>query len=539
MSSGPFGGLAGIAEGTISQAAGFGLGVALANALVPLATQLRQEAYALDPIVAPDAAMLAAGVAQGQVSETKAREWAKEHGIGDDAFTALVNIANTGPALGEAMQAWRRGLLTEREFETALQRHAIEPQWWDSLKALRAVPLEPAQIATAIHRNIMQGADLIVTSPPTAPGKVPQVPQSTLDPVEQAAWSGYSQEKLRVLVGITGLPPGLHEMLGLWNRGVVTADDVKRAVAQSNLRNEYMDVVLALARQLLTPHEYAELVIRGWISPAQGAAGAAQHGMTAEDFHLLSQMIGRPIPVRQVTTGLARGGTYDGDRAHIPEAYLRSLEEGNLRPEWYSLAYANRYTLPSYFVVRGMVQDGSVTVKEAATIFEQEGWPPALATKAAESFTKGAASQAKRLTSSELLTEYEGGFLDRAALVKRLEDLGYAPAEAEAYAELGDARRVNSARTQRLGRIRTRYVGFHITEAEARVALNEVGMAESAREDLLADWTAEREVNETQLTQSQIVKAFKKGVWTRDATHSALVERGMSAADADVLLNEQ
>lgn len=534
-----FGGLENLATQTTETAIGFGLGVALANSLAPLATQLRQEAYSLDPIVAPDAAMLAAGVAQGQVNESEAKAWAAQHGIGGTAFDALVNIANTGPAVGQAMDAYRRGLLTDAQFETALQRAAIEPQWWNALKALKDRPLDPAEIAKAIHRGIIKGDGLLIASPPTAPGKVPAVPPSSLDPVVQAAWSGYSEEKLRILVGNAGLPPGLHEMLSLWNRGIVTKDDVQRAVAESNLRNEYQDVVLGLARQLLTPHEYAELVIRGWISVEEGAAGAAMHGMTQEDFGLLSKMIGRPIPIHQVTTGLARGGSFDGDRSHIPEAYLRSLQEGNLRPEWYSLAYANRYSLPSYFVVRGMVQDGSIKTDDAATIFEEAGWPPDLAKKAAASFSQGTASTAKKLTAAEWLTEYEGGYIERAELVAKIKALGYAPAEAEAYAELADARRAKSARNAVVQRIHTRYVGHKLTDQEAETDLAAQGVPEPAHRILLESWKAEREANVTRLTQAQIVKAFKKGVFDRPTTEEHLSDQGMDADDIKTLLDEQ
>src|SRR5690348_4449062 len=203
---------------TVSDAAGFAAGVATGPALAPVLQEVVNRAWAEHPVRPPDAGTLAAGVAQGQVDEAAAREWARERGFGGAQMDALIAIANVGPGMAEAFRLYWRGEIGEAGFRRALKRLGLEDEWIDDLWNVREQILDPAQIATAVHRNIMRDPSLIVTEPPTAAGKVPQVPESSLDPATEAAGSGIDHERLRVLVGITGLPLALGQMLDLLNR---------------------------------------------------------------------------------------------------------------------------------------------------------------------------------------------------------------------------------------------------------------------------------------------------------------------------------
>src|SRR5439155_25301160 len=139
------------------------------------------------PHRAPDVYQLAAGVAQRQVPLAGAGVWAHKQGISDDAFAALVNTANTGPPLGLAYQAWRRGDLDQAGFQGALNRAAIEPAWWPALRALKDERLDLGAIATAVHRGIMHDSGLLVTPVPGGGGNVPRIPVSPLDTIAEFA----------------------------------------------------------------------------------------------------------------------------------------------------------------------------------------------------------------------------------------------------------------------------------------------------------------------------------------------------------------
>ena len=534
----PLKGLEDLTGESAAAAVGFGLGVALSEALRPLATKIAYEAWATAPIRVPDPGTLAAGVAQGQVDEDAAREWAKNHGYDDEAFSALIDIANVGPAIGLAFEARRRGELTDAQLRTAFRRTGLEEQWDAAMLALVENRLDLGAIATAIHRGIMAGEGLIVREPPQTPGEVPHVPQSHLDATEEAAAHGIDPERLRILVGNTGLPPGLMEMLHLLNRHAVTEDDVRRAVAQSNLRNEYMDVVLELRRQLLTPHEYEEAALRGIITQDAADAGAELHGMTRGDARLLFETMGRPLAVRAITTGLARGGQLGGSYDDVPEPYRDAIRRSNIRPEYARLAYANRYTLPSTFVLRGMAQAGELNQQETETLLLQSGWQPALAAKVAARWAAGGAAGGKAETLAQVADEYEGGFATEAEYRASLEHLGYTGAAADRLVHLGDARRVKRYREKAIDAIGKAYVGFKLSDERALAELEELHVAGEAAELLLTVWSKQRLDTIRELTPAQIAKAYKHNLITRDVALEALEWEHYEPADAAILLDE-
>ena len=486
---------------TVSGSAAQAIGGAIRPTLDPLTQELANDTWPLHAVVPPDPYYVAAGVAQGQVAEDAARHWAEQQGYGSEQMSALIAVANTGPALGQAYAAWRRGQLTDTQFQRALKRQAIEDEWVDALMALKQEPLDPSTIANAVHRGIMRDSTLIVREPPTTAGKVEQVPPSSIDPVEEAAWNGINHERLRVEVGTTGLPPGLIQMLQLLNRGVVTEADVQRAVSQSNLRNEYMDVVLELRRHLLTPHEYEEAALRGIITQAEADAGAALSGMEKADAELLFQIMGRPLVVHQITTGLARGGTFGGTYGDVPEPYRDAIRRSNIRPEYARLAYANRYTLPSAFVLRSLVQSGDLTETEGRELLLGIGWPPDLAQKVAAKWAGGTGSS-------------------------------------------GDGH-LSKAQTQLWTTTHRSYIADETDDASATDALEAAGVAAGTIPQVLALWQHERTLRRKQLTPAQVKKAYANGVtnqdtgapFTRDDALAALVERGYSVQSANEFLD--
>lgn len=484
-------GLGDLAGKEAGEALAFGLGFALARVLEPAAAGLAQEAWSAAPIRAPDAGTMAEAAAQHKVDAGKAAGWAAEHGYGGEAFDALVAAATMGPALGQAFEAWRRSELDDGQFETALERLGIAAEWHAALKALRDHPLDPAEIAKAIHRGIMRGAGLLVAVPPETAGKVPAVPPSTLDPVTEAAWSGITEERLRILVGNAGLPPGIVQMLQLLNRDRITVDDFLRGVGESNMRNEWGDALLELRRHLLTPHEYAELALRGWLTTEEMHAGAALSGLEPADADLLFKMLGRPLAVRQIVTALARGGQYGGDYEGVPEPFNKALRESNVRPEWGNLAYHNRYTLPGAFVLRSMAQAGELSRDETEQLLLESGWPPDLAAKVSSRWAASSAGAGKQETKAELEAEYAGGYITETEYRAALELLGFTGHVQDLLVHLGDARRVASWREKAVAAIGKAEIGASFDPVKATAALAEIEVTGQAAELLVDLWGRE------------------------------------------------
>lgn len=531
-------GLAGIAEKSGEQALAFGLGLALGSSLEPAGVTLRQEAWGVDPIRAPDWRALAGAVAGGKVDEGAAAGWAKQQGLADERWDALIAAERVGPAFGQAMTAWRRGVLSDGDFTRALTRAGLEPEWFAAMRALKAERLDPGAIATAVHRGIMAGGGLIVREPPLGAGKIPHVAQSDLSAVDEFAAHGIDPERGRILVGNTGLPLALGEMLALLNRGEVTEDDVRRAIAQSNTRNEYMDVALELRRQLPTARDYLENALRGYRSLADALEGAALHGMTEADATMIYQNQGRPMAVRLITQALARGGKFKPEPGEITDPYEASIVEGSLKPAYYDLAKALRYTLPSAFVIRGLAQAKDISRDEAETLLLESGWEPTLAKKVAGQWATGGTGGGKAAAKAELGDEYEGGYITEAEYRAELAKLGYTGDELELEVNLGSARRLKRWREKIVDAIAAAYLGYRLDDTSASSELAEVNVTGEAATMLLHLWGIQRRDTVKLLTAAQVAKAFKKGLLAQDAALERLEELGYSASDAAILLQE-
>ena len=501
MATSPFGSIALPTQLFLS----FALGTAARPAVEPYAQSLANDAWLTHAVLPPDAIYLAQGVAQGQVAKADAYNWAKQQGFDTAQMDSMVAIANVGPQLGYAYQAWRRGQLSDSDFQTALRRTGLESYWYAAMEDLKHDRLDLGAIATAVHRGIMNDAGLLVTPVPTGSGNVPRIPVSPLDTLAEFEAQGIDPERARVLVADTGLPLSLGEMLQLYNRGEVTATDVRVSIAESNVRNEYMDVALNLARRLLTPHEYAEAELRGVKTHAEAAAGANLSGLNDADYETLFEILGRPLNIHEVTTGLARGGTFGGDYTSVPDGVYRdAIRRSAIRPEYADLAYHNRYTYPSAFVLRSLAQSGDLGGQAAVQqVLEEIGWKPSFAQQVSTAWTTSGGT-----TTSDP--------------------------------------HVSKAQTQVWTATHRAYVDSLISDQAATTALSAAGVAAAAIPAVLSAWQTERSIVRASLSAAQIKKAWKEQVpdpltgapWTEAEAVARLVALGYTPDDARILLAE-
>lgn len=426
----PLGIVGKFAGSAASETAAFAAGAAISPALSPLLQKLRNETWAQYPDVPPDAYFLAEGVAQGQVDPKQAQSWAAEQGISSDVFAALVNVANTGPALGYAYEAWRRGFLTDTEFQTALKRTGLEPQWFDAMKELKTRLLEPGDLARAIHRGLIPDPGLLKGQLPQSVGNVPAYPVYPIDAIDSAAGYGYTRDELGVLVGLQGLPMGSHEAAQALFRGILTPDDYLRAIAEGNTRNEWADAIREQSRQIPSVVNYVEALVRGWITRDEYLAGVARHGMTPDDAQTLYLIHGRPITHSQAFIGYLRGGRVDGEDWDERETFRRSVIQSNIRPEWEPLLWAERYKFPPFFQTINALSKGWIDAKTATDWLLVQGYDPDAVQLIVGNVSGGGGTTGKKLTPSQIKSAYLNNQITRDDAIQRLTTDGYSAADA-------------------------------------------------------------------------------------------------------------
>jgi hypothetical protein len=371
-----------------------GVGAAASVALEPAFEVPKQDAWSRLPNRILDAGTLASLVAQGGVvlgdpdgsTDGSAYDAARRQGFGSDKLDRLVWLALRAPPHSEAQDLRRRDKINHEQLLHSFAKDQIEPQYWDALADLVDDRLSPQNVAVAIVRGLMDNPGILPVGPPSAEGKIPKFPVSGIDPVAESQASGVNKDRLAVLAGIFGRPPGPQEAASATFRGIIEKVDYLRAIGEGDVRNEWAEAIFEAARQILTSGEYAEAQLRGFLTPDERRAQTARHGMSDADSDLLYNLSGRSIAEHQITTGEARGGVFEGPIDTIPKAYLQALQRGNLRPEYFNLAYANRYSYPSAFVLRSLATSGEITQDEAHQTLLEIGWPPALAAKVSASW---------------------------------------------------------------------------------------------------------------------------------------------------------
>lgn len=530
--------LGGVWTRVTSLITGAAIGGAAGDSVAPVLEAVKQHANAQRAIRVLDPGTAAELAAEHYSSKINLRDDAKRGGLGTARFDALVELESRAPGTAEALMLWRRGAIKREQVVKALHKAKVLGEYVEPILTLFNDRLDPAIIATAVQRGILPNADLLPVAPPAERGHVPPMPMVELDPIHEAQASGVNRDRLAVLTRIVGLPPGPGELLQLLNRGVITETDYRRGIAEGNTRNEWAPFLEHLRRRLLTPHEYAELRLRAWIDEGAMHSGAALSGMTPADTDLLHTLLGRPLSWHQVYIGLRRGGRYNVTPGDIDPAFLKSLQESDIRPEWYGLAWAQRYSYPSAFVLRQLTSSGELTTDETERILLYEGWEPGLARKVAHKWGGGIGGTAWHETRAELLAEYEGGYIAEAEFRAALAEHGLTGAAQDREVHLGDARRDKKYRDATIDAVARAYTAFKIGDTVAKSELAEVAVLGPAADRLLVLWQKQRRSTVALLTPPQVAKAYGKNLLSRADAMSELEDRGYSAHDAGLLLDE-
>jgi hypothetical protein len=461
---------------TIGEAAGYGIGGAMQEPIRPLLQELANETWAtataagvgkpLGPelaaeIVAEDVEKHAYGVQQ-----------AGEAGYTQAEFDAVLGAVLNAPGLGELFETWRRGLIDDAAFEHGLRKAKLEPRWDAPLKALKLRLLSSDELANAQQQEFISEARAN----------------------EEAALQGVTAERQQIRFRLAGLPPGVETALQMLRRKIIDVATFRQIVAEGHTKTKYTDDLLALEQVVLGAQTYAGLHLRGWIDESAMVAGGELTGYTQAQMDLLYKEHGRPATGRQVFIGRRRGGEYDGPTTGIDPAFIAAIRQSNIRPEWTNLLWAQRFTYPSAFVLRGLTQAGDLTQAETERILLFEGWEPALAAKVSARWAGGVGTEGKELTKAELLTEFEGGYITESELRDHLTALGYSGPALDLEVHLGDARRIRGWRDKAITALGKRYVATTMESAAADGYLVEIGVPDpDTRASIIRIWDIERE----------------------------------------------
>ena len=481
---------------------GVGVGAAASTALEAAVELPRQKVWADNPNKLLDPSIVARLVAQGAVELADGRADAKREGFTAEKFDQLVYLSQTVPAIAEAMTLWRKNLLSDGLFTHVLTKAGLDNRYVQPIiKSRTDERLAPAQVALGVVRSLLDSQGMLVGENDVTGGVIAPTPVSPINPVTEAGTWGISQERLRVLINEIGLPMALQAAANAVFRGIIKKPDFYLAVAQGDTRPAWADAIFEQARQIPSAQNFVENHLRGYSNADDMRKGAALHGMSPDDVNVLFQNAGRPLNVHQITTGLARGGQFNPEPGEIADPFLAASHESNIKPSYYDLNVANRYTLPTAFEIRGLLQGGAITAARGEELYLQIGRPPDLAKLIAEFFAAGTAAVADP--------------------------------------------HVTKAENSHWTKVQNSYIAGEIDEQQARAELTYLGVTGAAQDHVITTWSRSAAMTRKQLTPAQLKKAYQKGSkndatgqpWTQDEVVAELVDRGYSVTDARSYLN--
>jgi hypothetical protein len=540
-------------------AIGVGVGQSVAHAIAPVTQQLANETwsrYQNRPITALQSALL---VATGERALADMTGEAALTGYTDTRLEALVAAVDQAPDLATLYELLNRGLISQAEFLRGVKKAAIKDEWHAALYGLRERILSPAEAAAGWQQGYMSEAASAAEAARSGVNAdrsliqrelagMPPGPETGLDmlrrniidestfaqmiregntktkyiddylairskllsPSEAAnAWqqgywdeaqsaaealaNGVDADRSLIQRELAGNPPGPETGLAMLRRGVITQAVFEQMVREGHTKTKYIPAYLATINRVTSATVAAGLWLRGHVTEAEAKRIGELTGYGAEEMDHLYLNRGRPATTRQVHIGYARGGRLPG-AADERAAFGMAVRQSDIRTEYEDVLWAQRYTYPSAFVLRALASDGTFDQATTEKILIESGWVPEYAQTAAAKWagaaTAGPGTKWADRARSRLFTAAHNDFMDG-----------------------------NS------------------DEATARSILQAIGVPSAEQTTIVNLWNIERTRTRRDLTQAQIIKLYKKQVWTREMALAALVDLSMTDADANALLD--
>jgi hypothetical protein len=226
--------------------------------------ELREKILQLRFAVLP-ADLAALAVLRSVISQAEGERIAALSGVSASDFQIMIDDTGEPPGLEQLEEAYRRGFIDQARLHRGILQSRIRNEWIDVIDALRFSPISVADAVNGVVQNHL-----------TAEQAASIAEQNGLEP----GW-------VNTFIATAGEPLSRTEMEQLYNRGLVTKDDVLQALRESRLKDKYGNDAFELHVRLLEPRMLSSAVEFGAISHADAVKRAMEYGFSAADAGIL------------------------------------------------------------------------------------------------------------------------------------------------------------------------------------------------------------------------------------------------------------
>ena len=475
----------------------------LNNALAPAVYDtLRHSAQSL-----PDASTIAQIAAQGTEPFGAAENDIAAWGFSAGWAQSMIAAAQSWPTYDLINTMRNRGFIDDTVARTLLKRSAMPDQVIDQVLATRFQPLSPADAALAVLRSDITEA------------------QGT----QIAELWGVQPDDFRLLIGNTGEPLALMQLLEAFRRGFIDQARLDRGILQSRVRNEWIDVATKLRYAPMSVADAINAWVQNHISEQDADRITQENGLEPGMFKILYETAGEPLSRGEANELYNRGEMTEAE-------VIQDLRESRLKDKYIPHALLLRRRLLEPRMLSSAVQVGAVSHDYAIKVAMMYGYDQT----DAEILVREGSLRKLQTYRDRVVSAVESAVVDNIMspeqAVPIVKDLGYSEQEATFVAEATrfhqDAHLVTSA----VSAIRSKYIGRHIKIQEASGFLDALGIPAAQRDHLLSLWQVEHAAAVKQLTEAQVIKALGLQLITQPEAQARLEAMGYNATDAELLI---
>lgn len=171
---------------------------------------------------------LADMVVRGIITQDEGARVATQSGVSAEDFDKLVLDTGEPIALMQLLEARRRGFIDEDRLRRGILQSRIRNEWIDVAEKLAYEPMSVADAVNAVvqnHLSMQQGEAI-------------------------AQQNGLEPNMFGILYETAGEPLSRTEMEELYNRGLVTQEQVNQALRESRVKDKYVDLAFQLHRKV-------------------------------------------------------------------------------------------------------------------------------------------------------------------------------------------------------------------------------------------------------------------------------------------------
>jgi hypothetical protein len=432
---------------------------------------------------------------------------ALRQGIPENRFNALVALNYQLMSPADIQEALNHGVIDTGRAVDFMRRAGFHPDHIDYIMALRHTFIQPATLAAMVVRGVVSQSDGAI----------------------HASRSGLRPDDFGLMVRATGNPPGAQELLFAYRKGQIDKGRLEHGLRQSDLRDEWIDVIEGLRFQPMSTEAAVSGVVQSVLSPAQGQQIAEQNGLQPDHFPRLVEIAGNP-PGPETAMEWLRRGIIDEPTAR------QAMRESNLKNKYIDAMLRTKVRLPPQDSVRAMFRKGVLDRNVALDTLLKLGFEPTIAAALlnAESATK--TDKERDLTKSEVRQLYADRAITRADATEMLVALGYDQAEADFILDLSELARLRKFAEAAINKVRGAYVAYRLDDNTVGTLLDSLQVPSDQRDELLALWGIERSTISRGLTEAQVVRVARKGLITPGDAYNKLLFLGYGSDDATLLL---